>query len=73
MAIVDTRQFSRLKKLRQNGNCSHVFMNANHSRFEHSLGKHLHEVELEAMLNIELYPFNGAKNTTFFYTAIFTV
>ena len=39
MCFVDTVQFQRLKKLRQNGNCFHVFPNANHTRFEHSLGK----------------------------------
>ncbi len=38
VAIVNTPQFSRLKKIRQNGNCFHVFPNANHTRFEHSLG-----------------------------------
>ena len=39
MCFIDTVQFQRLKKLRQNGNCFHVFPNANHTRFEHSLGK----------------------------------
>ena len=39
MCFVDTLQFQRLKKIRQNGNCFHVFPNANHTRFEHSLGK----------------------------------
>ena len=40
MCFVDTLQFQRLKKIRQNGNCFHVFPNANHTRFEHSLGKY---------------------------------
>jgi HD superfamily phosphohydrolase len=36
--IMDTRQFQRLRGLKQLGACSFVFSGAVHSRFEHSVG-----------------------------------
>lgn len=38
LKIIDTKQFKRLKKLRQLGVCVYIYPNANHTRFEHSLG-----------------------------------
>lgn len=37
-AIVDTPQFQRLRGLYQLGTSEHTYMNANHRRFEHSIG-----------------------------------
>ena len=38
VAIMDTRQFQRLRNLHQLGGKSRVFPGAKHSRFEHSIG-----------------------------------
>lgn len=36
--IMDSKQFQRLRKLKQLGSCHYVYQNAIHSRFEHSVG-----------------------------------
>ncbi len=38
IAIVDTKQFARLRKIKQLGSCQYIYPNATHNRFEHSLG-----------------------------------
>jgi HD superfamily phosphohydrolase len=51
VAIIDTKQFARLRKLKQVGSCQFTYPNATHTRFEHSLGKSL---KLKSYLLIEL-------------------
>lgn len=36
--VIDSRQFQRLRKLKQLGSCCYVFHNAVHTRHEHSIG-----------------------------------
>ena len=36
--VIDSRQFQRLRKLKQLGSCHYVYQNAIHTRFEHSIG-----------------------------------
>jgi HD superfamily phosphohydrolase len=36
--IIDTKQFQRLRNLRQLGSCYYIYQNAVHTRFEHSIG-----------------------------------
>jgi len=38
LQFIDTRQFQRLRYLKQLGNLSYIFHSANHTRFEHSIG-----------------------------------
>lgn len=49
-AFIDTPVFQRLRDLKQLGAASHVYMNANHTRFEHSIGvAHLAEKLTESI------------------------
>lgn len=36
--IIDSKQFQRLRKLKQLGSCYYIYHNAIHNRFEHSIG-----------------------------------
>ena len=38
LQFIDTRQFQRLRYLKQLGSLSYIFHSANHTRFEHSIG-----------------------------------
>ena len=38
LQIIHTKEFQRLKNIRQLGNAHYVFMGATHTRFEHSIG-----------------------------------
>ena len=38
LQFIDTRQFQRLRYLKQLGTLSYIFHSANHTRFEHSIG-----------------------------------
>lgn len=53
--VMDSRQFQRLRKLKQLGSCYYVYQNAIHSRFEHSIGtSHLAgEIMETIMINTE--------------------
>ncbi|KAK9805648.1 hypothetical protein WJX72_009963 [[Myrmecia] bisecta] len=48
--VVDTREFQRLRNLKQLGFTSYVFATANHTRFEHSLGVAHRAREMAALL-----------------------
>ena len=37
-AIIDTKEFQRLRSIQQLSTCEYVFPAANHNRFSHSLG-----------------------------------
>lgn len=50
VAIVDTKAFQRLRKIRQLGTANLVYVTANHTRFEHSLGVlHMASVIIESI------------------------
>ena len=49
-AFIDTRPFQRLRKLLQLGTSQYLYMNCNHTRFEHSLGvAHLAEMMVKKL------------------------
>ena len=50
--IIDTKEFQRLRHIRQLATCEFVFPNATHNRFSHSLGAYHLANELVKSLNI---------------------
>lgn len=38
LSIINTKEFSRLRSIKQVGIVSYVYPGANHTRFEHSIG-----------------------------------
>lgn len=61
-ALIDTPPFQRLRDLKQLGTAQYVYCNANHTRFEHSLGvAHLAEKVME---NIFKHQYHVKENTT---------
>lgn len=52
--VLDTRQFQRLRDLKQLGTCYYVFPGASHNRFEHSIGvSYLSGESLEHMYGMQ--------------------
>ena len=50
MQIVDTKEFQRLRNIKQLGKIYHVFTGASHNRFEHSLGVfHLAKIYMDIL------------------------
>lgn len=49
-AIIDTREFQRLRHIQQLSTCEYVFPAANHNRFAHSLGAYHLAGQLTASL-----------------------
>lgn len=59
--VIDTKYFQRLRDLSQLGTCKYVYPNANHTRFEHSIGtyhiasKLLEKISLQTNQDIDEY------------------
>jgi len=54
MRIIDNKYFQRMRELNQLGTCKFVYPNANHTRFEHSIGTYNFAKKLLIALNTKI-------------------